>query len=138
MTYCRCTIVAIVAVLLVAVATAQHALASEAADATSGVLPRDLEVQLALSALPRHLRADATVYVLNPASGFEMFRKGTNGFQPSSLEPVTIPSEGRGRSRNIATTFSIPSDLTVPAPRGTCESSLMQPHSRRRVLPHPT
>lgn len=43
-------------------------------------LPQDLEVQLALSALPRHLRDDATVYVLNPARGFEVARKGTNGF----------------------------------------------------------
>ncbi len=43
-------------------------------------LPRDLEVQLALSALPRHLRDGATVYVLNPDKGFEEARKGTNGF----------------------------------------------------------
>jgi hypothetical protein len=43
-------------------------------------LPRDLEMQLALSALPRHLRDNATVYVLNPARGFEVARKGTNGF----------------------------------------------------------
>jgi hypothetical protein len=44
-------------------------------------LPRDLEMQLALSALPPHLRDDATVYILNPAKGFEVARKGTNGFQ---------------------------------------------------------
>jgi len=43
-------------------------------------LPRDLEIQLALSALPPHLRDDATVYVLNPDKGFEVARKGTNGF----------------------------------------------------------
>jgi hypothetical protein len=43
-------------------------------------LPRDLEIQLALSALPPHLRDNATVYVLNPARGFEVARKGTNGF----------------------------------------------------------
>jgi hypothetical protein len=41
-------------------------------------LPRDLEIQLALSALPPHLRENATVYVLNPAKGFEVARKGTN------------------------------------------------------------
>src|ERR1035438_2207251 len=33
-------------------------------------LPRDLEIQLALSALPPHLRDNATVYVLNPDKGF--------------------------------------------------------------------
>src|SRR5712672_1239543 len=43
-------------------------------------LPRDLEIQLALSALPPHLRDNATVYVLNPEKGFEVARKGTNGF----------------------------------------------------------
>ena len=41
-------------------------------------LPRDLEIQLALSALPPHLRDSATVYVLNPDKGFEVARKGTN------------------------------------------------------------
>jgi hypothetical protein len=43
-------------------------------------LPRDLEIQLALSALPPHLRENATVYVLNPDKGFEVAQKGTNGF----------------------------------------------------------
>jgi hypothetical protein len=43
-------------------------------------LHRDLEIQLALSALPPHLRDNATVYVLNPDKGFEVARKGTNGF----------------------------------------------------------
>jgi hypothetical protein len=43
-------------------------------------LPRDLEIQLALSALPPHLRDNATVYVLNPDKGFEVASKGTNGF----------------------------------------------------------
>jgi hypothetical protein len=43
-------------------------------------LPRDLEIQLALSALPPHLRENATVYVLNPRKGFEVARKGTNEF----------------------------------------------------------
>src|SRR5229473_6984385 len=43
-------------------------------------LPRDLEIQLALSALPPHLRDNATVYVLNPDKGFEVARKGTNDF----------------------------------------------------------
>jgi hypothetical protein len=43
-------------------------------------LPRDLEIQLALSALPPHLRDNATAYILNPAKGFEVARKGTNGF----------------------------------------------------------
>jgi hypothetical protein len=44
------------------------------------LLPRELEIQLALSALPRHLRDNATVYILNPAKGFEVTRKGTGDF----------------------------------------------------------
>jgi hypothetical protein len=43
-------------------------------------LPKELEIQLALSALPPHLRDNATVYVLNPDKGFEVVRRGTNGF----------------------------------------------------------
>jgi hypothetical protein len=43
-------------------------------------LPRDLEIQLALSALAPQLRSNATVYVLNPERGFDVARKGTNGF----------------------------------------------------------
>jgi len=43
-------------------------------------LPRELEIQLALSALPPHLSDNATVYILNPDKGFEVARKGTNGF----------------------------------------------------------
>lgn len=43
-------------------------------------LPRDLEIELALSALPASLRDNATVYVLNPDKGFEVARNGTNGF----------------------------------------------------------
>ena len=43
-------------------------------------LPQALEIQLALSALPPHLRDNATVYSLNPDKGFEVARKGTNGF----------------------------------------------------------
>ena len=60
-------------------------------------LPRDLEIQLALSALPPHLRDNATVYVLNPDKGFEVARKGTNGFHALLREPVMIRSGALGR-----------------------------------------
>jgi hypothetical protein len=42
-------------------------------------MPKDLEVRFALSALPPHLRSEATVYVLDPATGYLLDRKGTNG-----------------------------------------------------------
>ena len=43
-------------------------------------LPRTLEVHLALSAAPPHLRSGAAVYVLDPSNGYVLERKGDNGF----------------------------------------------------------
>jgi hypothetical protein len=43
-------------------------------------MPSHLETQLALSALPPHLRDGATVYLLDPAKGYDVSRKGTNAF----------------------------------------------------------
>ena len=43
-------------------------------------MPADLETAFALSALPAHLRSAATVYLLDPAKGFYIARKGSNGF----------------------------------------------------------
>lgn len=66
----------IISVLLAITASAQ---AREAAKSIEP-LPRDLEIRLALSSLPQHLRDQATVYVLNPEKGFSAARKGSNGF----------------------------------------------------------
>ena len=41
-------------------------------------LPRDLEVELALSALPEVLQDDATVYVLDPKRGYSGLRAMRN------------------------------------------------------------
>jgi hypothetical protein len=43
-------------------------------------MPADLETQLALSALPQHLRSGATVYLLDPAKGYYVGKQGANGF----------------------------------------------------------
>jgi len=43
-------------------------------------MPEDLETDYALSALPVHLRANATVYLLDPGKGFYISRQGSNGF----------------------------------------------------------
>ncbi len=43
-------------------------------------MPPALETDYALSALPNHLRDGATVYLLDPAKGYYLARKGTNGF----------------------------------------------------------
>jgi hypothetical protein len=43
-------------------------------------IPVSLERDYALSALPQHLRKGATVYLLDPAKGYYLDKKGTNGF----------------------------------------------------------
>jgi hypothetical protein len=42
-------------------------------------MPESLEVRFALSAAPPHLRDGATTYVLDPAKGYVVSHKGTNG-----------------------------------------------------------
>ena len=54
--------------------------AAQSASAQSlQLLPRDVEIELALSAGPEHLRKGATVYVFGK-KGYEKARSGTNGF----------------------------------------------------------
>jgi len=43
-------------------------------------MPPDLERDFALSALPLHLRKEATVYLLDPTKGYYIAKKGRNGF----------------------------------------------------------
>src|SRR6202046_4313503 len=43
-------------------------------------MPVDLETDYALSALPPHLRKDATVYLLDPQKGYYVGRQGSNGY----------------------------------------------------------
>jgi hypothetical protein len=43
-------------------------------------MPVDLESDFALSALPPHLRNDATVYLLDPQKGYYVARQGSNGY----------------------------------------------------------
>src|SRR5579863_3989702 len=73
------TIVVIAGLLFSLAASAQNEQPSSGTNRFDP-LPRDLEIQLALSALPPHLRDNATVYVLNPDKGFEVARQGANGF----------------------------------------------------------
>jgi hypothetical protein len=68
------------AVVVGAIATVGARPATAADDAALTPLPRDLEVKLALSALPPHLRAEATVFVLDPTKGYVSEGQGANGF----------------------------------------------------------
>jgi len=55
-------------------------------------LPRDLEIEVARSALPAHLRDGATIYVLDSAVGFVVAQQGTNGFHAlaSRVDPAVF------------------------------------------------
>ena len=43
-------------------------------------MPIDLETDFALSSMPQHVRAGATVYLLDPEKGYYIGKHGTNGF----------------------------------------------------------
>ena len=63
------------------------------------LLPRALEIELALSAAPKHLRDDATVWALDK-SGYAIAKKGGNAFtcvvsrRTGDLFPVCWDAEG--------------------------------------------
>ena len=53
-------------------------------------LPRDLEIELALSALPPHFRDNATVYTLNPDEALKLPARGLTDFMRLLLEPAMM------------------------------------------------
>jgi hypothetical protein len=71
-------------------------------------LPRDLEIRLAVNALPKELRAGATVLVMEPA-GYVEARRGSNPFtcivsrRGGNFYPVCFDAEG---SRTILPAFA--------------------------------
>jgi hypothetical protein len=65
---------------IVLMAFARPGAAGTPSDLRVETLPKSLEVALALSAAPPYLRSEASVYVLDPASGYVLERQGTNGF----------------------------------------------------------
>jgi len=78
-------IIAVTAIGLASIAAATMATAGEAAaqaDTTSTTLdrmPAELETRFALSAVPPQLRDKAAVYLLDPAKGYYLSRRGTSG-----------------------------------------------------------
>jgi hypothetical protein len=69
-----------VMIAVAAAATMNDTRRAAANDASLTPLPRAIEVKLALSSIPLHLRADATIFVLDPSKGYVVERQGTNGF----------------------------------------------------------
>ncbi len=70
-------------------------------------LPRDLEIGLALSALPEALQSEATIYVRDPEKGFIRHRKGTNGF-------TTFVARTSIRFYEADWKYTYPSDILIP------------------------
>ncbi len=70
-------------------------------------LPQNLEIELALSALPSSLREGATILTLNPTSGYETFRKGSNGF-------VTFVARTSVRFYQAKWNYKYPKDQLIP------------------------
>jgi hypothetical protein len=70
-------------------------------------LPQNLETELALSALPEELRADATVYVRDPKMGFVVHRQGSNDW-------ITFVARTSVRFYEADWEYDYPSDQLIP------------------------
>lgn len=70
-------------------------------------LPEELEVELALSALPEELQAHATIYVRDPKTGFVVHRQGSNGW-------VTFVARTSVRFHEADWEYEYPIDQIIP------------------------
>lgn len=86
----RTLLVLWLALVMVGPATAQPAV----------ILPADLEVELASSALPSHMRADATVYRLTK-KGYTVAKEGTNGFSCLTRQIGVTPAPFHGAFMSV-------------------------------------
>ena len=92
--------VSVVVVLLLSIV--QPAIADDFVE-----LPHDLEIELALSALPEELQDGATIYVRGTKKGFVLYREGTNGF-------TTFVARTSVRFYDADWPYTYPSDQLIP------------------------
>jgi len=90
------------------------------------LMPEALEMELALSAAPAHLRADATVLLLGER-GYVEARKGSNGFtclvgrpQPKAVAPMCYDVEG------TRTVVPLMADEAAMRARGESEEAIQK------------
>src|SRR5262245_25104491 len=69
----------ILEILVLSPCRAQTKTAEASAPPKLEKMPEALEMRFASSAAPPHLRNNSTIYVLDPAKGYVIARKGTNG-----------------------------------------------------------
>jgi hypothetical protein len=108
----RATFIAALALVATSAARAQAPAAGGHDHAAAGgrvlTLPRDLELRLAVNALPKPLQAGATILVMEP-TGYVKARQGTNPFtcivsrRGGNLYPVCFDEEG---ARTILPAFA--------------------------------
>jgi hypothetical protein len=105
-------------------------------------MPVDLETDFALSALPPHLRTEATVYLLDPAKGFYISQQGTNGFicfvsrtewewaesRNDLAAPISYDAEG---ARSI---FPIYLDVAAMRASGKFDAAQIKDSIRSRII----
>lgn len=70
-------------------------------------LPTDMEIELALSALPEDLQANAGIYLLDPEKGYVLHRQGSNGF-------VTFVGRTSTRFYEADWDYDYPADQLIP------------------------
>lgn len=70
-------------------------------------LPRDLEIELALSALPEELQDAATIYIRDSKEGFVLLREGSNGFS-------TFVARTSTRFYEADWAYTYPNDQLIP------------------------
>jgi hypothetical protein len=96
--------VAALSIGVTAISMATPATAQELPKIFDASVPRDRQIALALSAAPREVSSNATVYILGP-KGYEKVREGTNGFScfvgrsfikptETTVEPTCFDAEG--------------------------------------------
>src|ERR1700704_6720377 len=69
----------VAAIIGVGLIGAGRVASSQVPGTTIEQMPAKLEAQFALSALPRAMRDKATVYLLDPAKGYQLSQQGTSG-----------------------------------------------------------
>jgi hypothetical protein len=127
--------------ILFATLFSQISFAQQSQDWRLEKMPVDLETDYALSALPPHLRGDATVYLLDPQKGYYVGRQGSNGyicflsrtewewdeFRDDICTPISYDAEG------ARTIFPIYMDVAVMRASGKYKATQIRDSIIQRI-----